>query len=69
MKRSEVTDRHVCLNKFLEVFILISLKVNRAVSLCMAAWGDCKIVKKIQDGRCFCFFVDQEEDSNKNWPL
>lgn len=47
MKRSEGIVRHVYLKKFLEVFILISFKVNRAVSLCMATWTDCETVRGI----------------------
>lgn len=61
--------RHVYSKKFLEVFILIFFKVNRAVSLCMAAWTDCETVKGIQDGKSFCVFVDQEENFNKNWAV
>lgn len=47
MQRSEAIVRHVYLKKFLEAFILISFKVNRAVSLCMAAWTDCETAKGI----------------------
>lgn len=47
MKRSEGIVRHVYLKKFLEVFISISSKVNRAASLCRAAWTDCDTVERI----------------------